>query len=93
MCHLLLPLHFLFRYVASEQAGGGKLTQTVAYHILGDVNRDMPTSIMDGNRMPNHLRENSAGAAPGTEYFLVTTLVHYLDFLQQFRVNKRPFFQ
>jgi hypothetical protein len=53
----------------------------------------MPASIVDGNRVPDHLRENGAGAAPGSEYLLIATLVHYLNFLKQFRVYERPFFQ
>src|SRR5581483_5972132 len=79
--------------MSAEGAGGSKLTQTMADHIFRDVDRNMAASIVDGNRVSNHLREDHAGAAPGANHFLFAFLVHRLDALQQLRLNKRTFFQ
>jgi hypothetical protein len=54
----------------------------MTYHILGDVNRHMPASIVDGNGMPDHLREDGAVTAPGANHFLLAPFIHELDFLQ-----------
>jgi hypothetical protein len=37
----------------SEGAGWGKLAQLVADHILGDIDRDKPLPIMDGDGVAN----------------------------------------
>jgi hypothetical protein len=50
----------------------------------------MAATIMHGNGMPHHLGKDDAGAAPGTNNFFVTTLVHHLNFFQQFRGNEGP---
>jgi hypothetical protein len=42
----------------------------------------MPAAIMDCNRVPNHLRKDSAGSAPRANDFLLATLIHGFDFLE-----------
>ena len=48
-------------------------------HVIGDINRDMAASVVDGDRMTYHLREDDAGAAPGSDNFLIAGAVHLLD--------------
>jgi hypothetical protein len=57
--------------MTAEMAGRGKFTQTVANHVLGDVNRNMAAAIMHGNRMAQKLGENRRSSAPGADNFLV----------------------
>ncbi len=67
--------------MAAEGARGGEFAQAVANHIFGDVDRHMSSSVMDGDRMTNHLREDHTGAAPGANHFLFAFLIHRFDSL------------
>ena len=78
--------------MALECSGGGKLTEFVSYHVLGDVNRDMSSSVMDSDRMSYHGREYSAAAGPGLDNRLVAGCVHRINLLQKACVSKRSFF-
>jgi hypothetical protein len=62
-------------------------------HIFRDVDRHVTATVMHGNRVTYHLGENRAGATLVAKEFLITVLVHSLDFLKQFRLNERAFFQ
>ncbi len=57
-------------------AGGGKFAQLVPNHVFGDVDRNMPSTIMNRDGVPHHLREDGAVAAPCAENLLLTTGIH-----------------
>jgi hypothetical protein len=51
----------------------------------------MSPTIMDRDCVTDHLWEDGTGAAPGTDYFFLPTLIHQLHFFEQFWVNIWPF--
>jgi len=68
--------------VTAVGARGGKFAQTMTNHILGDIDGDMAATIMDGDRMPNHLREDYACPAPSANDFLIALFVHGINFYE-----------
>ena len=79
--------------MTAESACRSELAQPVPHHILGNVDRYMAASVVNGNRMSHHLGENDARATPGADNLLLAALVHGFDFLEQFRVNEWTLFQ
>ena len=69
--------------MASELAGGSKLTQFVANHILGNVYGHMLAAVMDSKGVADEFGEDGGGAAPGLDDALLTGLVHRFNFLHQ----------
>src|SRR5699024_1203917 len=69
--------------VAAEGAGGRKLAQLVADHVLGDVDGNVAAPVVNGYRMPDEGREYRRGAAPGLQDLLLAGLVELIDALQQ----------
>jgi len=67
--------------MTTEQTGGGKLTQSMTYHVVGYVNRDMASAVMYGDGMTYHLGEDCAGAAPSANHFFVAGVIHFLNLL------------
>ena len=78
--------------VAAECARRGELAQSVADHVFGNVDRHVAASVVNCDRMSNHLREDHRSAAPGADDFLFIFLVHGLNSFKQFRFNERAFF-
>jgi hypothetical protein len=72
----------LARGMPAESTRRGELAQSVADHVFGNIDRDVSASVMDGNRMSNHLRENDACATPRTQNSLFTLLVQGFNSFQ-----------
>jgi hypothetical protein len=72
----------LARGMPAEGTRRGELAQSVADHVLGNIDRDVPASVMDSNGMSNHLRENDACATPRPQNALFTFLVHGFNSFQ-----------
>jgi hypothetical protein len=53
----------------------------------------MAAAIVHGDGVPDHLREDSAGARPGANDFFIARLIHHFDSLQQLGLNERPFLE
>jgi hypothetical protein len=51
-------------------------------HVFGNIDRNVPTAVMNGNGMSNHLGENNAGATPRPQDLLFTFLVHGFNSFQ-----------
>ena len=68
--------------MTAEPAGWGKFAQAMANHVLGNVDRNVAATVMHCNRMPNHLGEDGAGAAPGADDLLFAFLVHIFNSFQ-----------
>jgi hypothetical protein len=73
---------FLTRGMPAEGTRWGELAQSMADHVFGNIDRDVPASVMDGNGMSNHLRENDACATPRPQNSLFTLLVHCFNSFQ-----------
>src|SRR5690606_8288875 len=67
-----------------------ELTQLMADHVFSNVDRHVATTVVDSNRVADHLRENRAGATPGSDNRLLAFLVQPVDLLEQLGVNKWP---
>jgi hypothetical protein len=79
--------------MTAEVTSGCKFTQAMPNHVFGDVNGHMTSAIMYGDGMTNHLREDGASPAPGSEHFLFSGGIHRFDSFQKLRGYKRPFFK
>ena len=79
--------------MTAEGARRGEFTQTVADHVLGNLDRHVAASIMNGDSVPHHLGKYHTGAAPCTNNFLFAFLIHRLNALKQFQLDERPLFQ
>ena len=90
MFSILLQLFILG--VATEGAGGSKLTQLVADHVLLDIHGHVLPAVMDSDGVADEGGEDGGAAAPGLQDLLLTGLVHLFDSLDQLRGNKRAFF-
>jgi hypothetical protein len=63
----------------------------MAYHVLSNVDRDMSPAIVYRDGVTDHLREDGARATPGSNYFLVPTLIHVLHPFEQLRLYEGTF--
>src|SRR5918992_2024186 len=66
-----------------------ELAQAMADHVLGDEDRHVAAAVMDGDRVPDHLREDHAGPRPGLQHLALVALVHVVDAADQARVDER----
>ena len=58
-------------------------------HRLGDEHGHVLAAVVDGDRVPDHLREDGRGPRPGLDHLLVAGLVHLLDALHQALLDER----
>src|ERR671927_816526 len=65
--------------VPTEGARGRELAELVPDHRLRHEHRDVLAAVVDGDRVPDHLREDRRGARPRLDHHLVAGLVHLLD--------------
>src|SRR5581483_2867565 len=86
LLHLRLPV----AGVAAEHPGRRELAQLVPDHLLGDEHGHVLAPVVDGDRVPDHLREDRRGARPGADHVLLARLVHRLDPAHQPLLNERP---
>jgi len=75
----------------TKRARSRKLTEFVTHHVLGYINRNVSSTIMDGDGMAHHLREYGARATPGSDHRFVATLIHILHALEQLGLYERAF--
>src|SRR5918993_5083796 len=74
--------------VAAVGAGWGELAQAVPDHVLGHEDGHVATAVVDGDRVPDHLREDHARAQPGLQHLALVALVHLVDAAEQARVDE-----
>ena len=61
-------------------------------HRFGDVHGNVFTSIVNGDCMTDHFRDDCGTSAPGFDYLFFAALVKRVNFFQQVVVYKRAFF-
>ena len=69
-----------------------KFAQLPAHHVLGHINRDKFSAVVDRQCMPNELRRNGGTPRPGPHHLLLALLVHRRHLLRQMVISKRSFF-
>src|SRR6188508_736608 len=74
--------------VAAEGPRRRELTEAVPDHVLADEDRHVATTVMDGDRVPDHLREDHARPRPRLEHLALAALVHVVDAAEQARVDE-----
>src|SRR5437879_1423066 len=79
--------------VALERAGGGKLAELVADHVLGHVDRDELAAVVHGDGVADEVRVDRRTAGPGAHYLLIVDLIHRVDLLGKVIVDERTFFR
>ena len=88
----LLAVSGLAAGVAAEVPGGNELAQLVADHILGDIDGNVLSAIMDSDGVTNEGGEDGGSSGPGLQNLLLTGLVQLLDALVQLRSYERALF-
>jgi hypothetical protein len=90
--HLRSLLYFRTR-MPLKRSRWSKLAQLVANHILGDVNRQMSSAIVNTESEPNHLRRDCRAPGPGLDHrWTLAASARLLDSLLDTRVNVGTFF-
>src|SRR5438105_6763111 len=75
--------------VGPEHPGHGELPQLVPDHRFGDEHRDVLAAVVDGDRVPDHVRDDRGATRPRADDPLVAATVHLLDLLHQVVVDER----
>src|SRR6185503_6831686 len=75
--------------VPAVGAGGGKLTEPVADHVLGHVHRHVLAAVVDGDGVADERREDHRRARPRLDDLLLVLLVHLLDAAEQAGLDER----
>src|ERR1700685_4106716 len=75
--------------VVAERPGGRELAELVADHRLGHVDRDVATTVVDGDGVADHVGDDRRPAGPGLDDPLLTGGVEGVDLLQQVVVDER----
>ena len=66
----------LLATVSTELAGGGKLSELVAYHVFGNVNGDELVSVVHCYGVAYEIRADHRSTGPSLYHILLATLVH-----------------
>src|SRR5258706_8990368 len=75
--------------VTLERAGHRELAELVTDHVLGDVDRNELASVVDGDRVTDHVRNDGRAARPGLDDLLVAFAIHRVDLRLQMAVDER----
>src|SRR5712691_3043866 len=86
----LLHLGLAIAGVAAEEPGRCELAELVADHLLGHEHGHVLTAVVDGDRVPDHLRKDRRGPRPGADHPLAAGGVHLLDALHQALLHEGP---
>src|SRR5206468_9495155 len=73
--------------VALELPGRRELAELVPDHVLRDVDRNELPSVVDGQRVADHLGGDGRAPRPGLDDLAVAGLVHRVDLLEQMSVD------
>src|SRR6266478_8547156 len=81
-----------FHRVPLELPGKAEFTQLMPHHVLGHIYRNEFPSVMHGNRMSHHLRNNRRAPRPRPQHFLLVARIHGSHLRRQVRIHERSFF-
>ena len=76
-----------------EGSGEDELAQLVSDHVLGDVDGDEGSAVVDRDRVLDEVGEDGRTSGPGLDDFLVSGLVLLLDSLEKTRIAVRTLFE
>jgi len=75
-----------------EDTRGGKFTELMTDHILGNVDGREYFAVVNAKRVADEIRRNRRAAGPSLDGFLSAGLNSLLDLLEQMVVDKETFF-
>ena len=78
--------------MSTKRACRGELAQLVPDHVFGDEYLQVMFSVVDHERMSDELRHNRARPSPRGDRVFRAHVVLFVDFSEQFRIDKRSFF-
>src|ERR1700694_4893660 len=81
-----------FHRVPLELTGKAEFAQLVPHHVLSHIYRNEFPSVVHGNRMSHHLRDNRRAPRPRPQHFLLVARIHGSHFRRQMRIHERSFF-
>src|ERR1039457_7143999 len=81
-----------FHRVSLELTGKAEFAQLVSHHVLGHISPNKFPSVVHGNRVSHHLRNNRRAPRPRPQHLLLVTRIHAFDFRRQVRIHERSFF-
>src|SRR5947208_5253644 len=87
-----LDLRLAVAGVAAEHPRRRELAELVADHLLADEDGHVLASVVDRDRVPDHLREDRRRPRPGADHLLAAGLVHAADAAHQPLLHERAFF-
>src|SRR3954454_21317791 len=70
-------------------AGRAELTEPVADHVLGHVDRDVLVAVVDGDGVADERREDHRRSRPGLDDLLLVARVHLLDAAEETGLDER----
>src|SRR5579875_423509 len=79
--------------VALERAGGRELAELVPDHALGDEHRHVLASVMHGDRVAEHVRDDRGPARPRLDHGFAVLVVLRVHLLEQVVVDERALLQ
>ena len=79
--------------VPAIPAGVGELAELVADHRLGDEHGNVLASVVHGDRVTDHLREDVAASRPGLDDPLLAGHVELLHLLEEVVIAERAFLE
>src|SRR5947199_6076235 len=88
-CHRLTPTCSRLAGVEAERPGKGELSELVADHGLGDVDRHVLAAVVDGDGVADHVGDDRGAARPRLDDALLVLGVEVVDLLQQVLVDER----
>src|SRR5438045_4630504 len=77
--------------VAAEHPGRRELPELVPNHLLADEDGHVPATVVDRDRVPDHLGEDRRCPRPGADHLLAARIVHPADAAHQPLLDERPF--
>src|ERR1700675_263364 len=81
-----------FHRVPLELTGKAEFAQLVSHHVLSHIYRNEFPSVVHGNRMSHHLRDNRRAPRPCAQHLLLVARIHGSHFRRQVRIHERSFF-
>ena len=67
-----------------EGTGKCEFAKFVSYHILGNIYRNMLSSVVNCDGVTNEFREDSGGTGPGLKHLFLILFIHSTDTVEEF---------
>ena len=74
--------------MATKCSGWREFAKFVSYHVFRDVDWHMAPTVVDGDGMTDHLREDCTCPAPGPYHDFLILVIELLNLFEQFWLTK-----